>query len=186
MDAAPESCSGRGSIPSAIHGRVLVVLSESTVARFWTKVDVREPDECWPWTAAVRSTRCQYGVLKVDGRVRLAHRLSYEIANGPMPDGVLVCHSCDVPLCVNPAHLFAGSYRDNAVDALQKGRMTPVQTRHQAGVENLNARLTEDVVRAIRADRAGGMNLVPLAAKYGVGYSTVRDVVAGRTWTHVV
>ena len=186
MDAAPDSCSGRGSIPSAIHGRVLVVLSESTVARFWTKVDVREPDECWPWTAAVRSTRCQYGVLKVDGRVRLAHRLSYEIANGPMPDGVLVCHSCDVPLCVNPAHLFAGSYRDNAVDALQKGRMTPVQTRHQAGVENLNARLTEDVVRAIRADRAGGMNLVPLAAKYGVGYSTVRDVVAGRTWTHVV
>ena len=174
-----------GSIPSAIHGRVLVVLSESTIARFWTKVDVREPDECWPWTAAVRSTRCQYGVLKVDGRVALAHRLSYEIANGEIPDGALVCHACDVPLCVNPAHLFAGSYRDNAVDALQKGRMTPVETRHQAGDENVNARLTDDTVRAIRADRAAGMNLVPLAEKYAVGYSTVRDVVTGRTWAHV-
>mgnify|MGYP000998694190 FL=1 len=174
-----------GSIPSAIHGRVLVVLSEPTIARFWTKVDVREPGECWPWTAAVRSRTCQYGVLKVDGTVRLAHRLSFEIAYGEVPDGLFVCHTCDTPRCVNPAHLFAGSAQDNAVDAVQKGRMNPLTGRVQSGAANLNARLTDAVVVAIRRDREAGMKLVPLAAKYGVGYSTVRDIVCRRTWAHV-
>lgn len=161
------------------------MLSPETIARFWTKVEVREPDECWRWTAATRSKNAPYGALKIDGQVRLAHRVSFEIEHGSIPDGMFVCHRCDTPRCVNPAHLFAGSAQDNAVDALTKGRMLPYAGRVQNGRANLNARLTDTTVAAIRRDRAAGMKLVPLAAKYGVGYSTVRDVVHRRTWTHV-
>lgn len=160
------------------------MLADSTIARFWPKVDVGEPDACWPWTGPIRG-RSPYGAFKADRTTHGAHRVSWEIANGPIPAGLQVLHRCDNPPCVNPAHLFVGTRADNMRDAAAKGRL-PLAMIEQSGEKNVNARLTADVVRAIRADRAAGMKLVPLAEKYGVGYSTVRDVVHGRTWSHVV
>lgn len=94
--------------------------------RFWAKVGKLGPDECWLWSGSLNLKG--YGYLVVGSRTNgrsnmLAHRLSYEIHNGSIPTGSLICHKCDVPACVNPAHLFMGTQKDNMSDALRKGRM---------------------------------------------------------------
>lgn len=93
--------------------------------RFWTKV--HKTDTCWLWTAALR---CGYGAFKVDGKAIGAHCYSYAMAHGAIPKGLVVCHSCDVRHCVNPDHLWLGSYKDNMQDASRKGRIVPTNKKH--------------------------------------------------------
>lgn len=88
--------------------------------RFWSKVDRRGPDECWPWTACY--SRNGYGWFGVNGKGWVATRMAWFLTHGSPPDG-FVCHRCDNPQCVNPAHLFVGSHTDNMRDAVAKGRM---------------------------------------------------------------
>ncbi len=75
---------------------------------------------CWLWTGGHLPTG--YGMIKVEGKHRGTHRVMWEIVNGPIPAGLLVCHKCDTPACCNPAHLFLGTYFDNAWDSIDKGR----------------------------------------------------------------
>jgi hypothetical protein len=145
--------------------------------RFWAKVLVKEPDECWEWQAG--KTAFGYGRMGVAGhRLMLAHRISWELANGPILDDLKVLHRCDNPPCVNPAHLFLGTTGDNNRDCDAKGR------RERRGSHNGRAILDEDLVERIRWEHYRGQTQAALARKYGVGRIVISAVVLGRTWTH--
>ena len=92
------------------------------VARFWARVDVRGPRECWEWTAGKRDFG--YGLVHIPGQRSPvgAHRIAYTLAVGPIPEGAWVLHSCDNPPCVNPAHLRLGDQRANEADKDARGR----------------------------------------------------------------
>lgn len=95
----------------------------TTAARFWSKVDKRgaSQDECWEFRS--RNTIRGYGRMSFGrGRDAYAHRVSWELHNGPIPDGLYVCHRCDNPPCVNPSHLWLGTLSDNTQDMIRKGR----------------------------------------------------------------
>lgn len=89
-------------------------------ARFWSKVSIREPKECWPWIG--KRDKDGYGKIRNYYKEVRAHRLSYELNIGDIPTGKVVCHSCDNPRCVNPSHLWVGTIGDNNRDMYQKGR----------------------------------------------------------------
>jgi hypothetical protein len=87
--------------------------------KFWARVD--KSGECWVWTGSKKTLG--YGLVCYRGQLRTAHRVAYEIFVGPLRDGLFVCHSCDNPPCVNPAHLWQGTASDNTRDAMSKGRL---------------------------------------------------------------
>ena len=86
--------------------------------RFWDKVD--KSGDCWMWTASVRGHG--YGAFFYKGKVQRANRVSWELENGPIPSGMVIMHTCDNPLCVNPRHLSAGTQKENVQDSISKGR----------------------------------------------------------------
>lgn len=88
--------------------------------RFWARCVYDPNTDCFLWAGDTNDKG--YGLVWFGGRTRQAHRVAYEIARGPIPDGMLVCHSCDTPPCVNPGHFFIGTVSDNAVDMVRKGR----------------------------------------------------------------
>lgn len=88
--------------------------------RFWANVHGGDPQDCWPWVGS-KNRKGGYGTLSRGGKLMYAHRLSWEMHNGgPVPQGLCVCHSCDTPACVNPAHLWVGTHLDNAKDRIEK------------------------------------------------------------------
>lgn len=94
---------------------------ENAVARFWKRVRKDDGDDaCWEWIG--KSKAMGYGQLKYGNRIVSAHRFSYEIHVGPIPDGLFICHKCDNPPCVRPDHLFAGTPQQNTSDMFSKGR----------------------------------------------------------------
>lgn len=95
-----------------------VNIDDSVIARFWAKVE--KGDGCWEWNAA--RNRGGYGQLQIGRRPYVAHRVSWTIANGPIPDGLIVRHTCDNPPCVRPDHLETGTLKDNAQDTVLRGR----------------------------------------------------------------
>ena len=119
--------------------------------RFLAKVFKEEGDDgCWIWIGAAPS-RASYGVMRVAGRSILAHRLSYEIYKGPIPAGMHVCHTCDRPPCVNPAHLFTGTHLENMRDKVKKGRHYTGEVDpalHAESVKAVWARHTEEERKA--------------------------------------
>lgn len=150
--------------------------------RFWQKVDRRGDDECWPWVGATDNRG--YGAIKGAGQRRpeKAHRVSWQLANGPIPIGLWVLHRCDNPPCVNPAHLFLGTAADNSHDAVAKGRQKPSGLR---GSDHGNAKLQEAQVREIVARTKNGESQRTLAQAYGVSSKTIHNIQHGQAWAHI-
>lgn len=152
--------------------------------RFWEKVQIRGPDDCWEWIAAHYPSG--YGKMLVDGRVVGAHRYSWMLHKGPIPRGTgahgwCVCHRCDNKRCVNPAHLFLGTHADNMADKVRKGRQGALR-----GERHSIAKLSDDDVRSIRHRYAeGGVTQTALAREFGVWPGTINYVIHRKFWTHV-
>jgi hypothetical protein len=148
--------------------------------RFWAKVE--KSDGCWEWTGA--RLRRGYGRIRVTRqRQMLAHRMSWELAYGPIPEGLYVCHHCDNPPCVRPDHLFLGTNSDNMVDAHQKGRVdvSRLKPPPQPGEKNGHAKLTADDVRYIRAHPERR----DLHRLFGVDKTLIYQIRHRKGWKHV-
>ena len=130
--------------------------TEATLAeRFWSKVSKsRKADGCWIWSGARAGNG--YGTLKRGerGLTKLAHRISWELHNGPVPDGMLVCHRCDSPPCVNPAHLFLGTMKDNVHDMLAKSRRTGVKREAPTAHRRLTGQQRKKALATVIPTRA--------------------------------
>ena len=186
----------------------------SRACLFWSKVDrngptpehVHELGACWVWTAMLVGG---YGRLKV-GRTHVgAHRVAWELTVGPIDEGACVCHRCDNPRCVNPAHLFIGAQVDNIADMVAKGRQRGAAgernmlhahperasrgERHRAimrgvsakGERNSGAKLTEDEVRQIRHLCALGASRAAVATAFDVSRCQVNRIVQRVAWSHM-
>ena len=145
--------------------------------RFWSKV--RKGDGCWEWIGGLANTG--YGKFRVGVTTRDtigAHRVSWVLAHGQLPDDALVCHACDNKKCVNPAHLFLGSPADNYHDLMRKGL-------HMTGERHGSARLTEEQVKTIRTLRADGAPIQELAKRFGLTYQGIRAITLRKIWKQV-
>jgi hypothetical protein len=157
------------------------ISDEEVVKRFWEKVENVGGDGCWIWTAF----RNLGGYGKFASKTNtFAHRLSWIIANGPIPTGMIVCHRCDNPACVNPAHLFLGSHADNVADKMRKGRG---RWKGNPGSDNGWSVLTEQDVLQIRRlfDGKRGSQAA-LARQFGVSRQQIWRIVRNFEWTHLI
>lgn len=151
------------------------VYARTPIAERLARHSTPEPNTgCWLWTASLRP----------DGYAQLgskpAHRTSFETFVGAIPAGLCVCHRCDQPTCINPAHLFLGTHADNMADKVKKDR-------HVRGVRAKNHVITDDLVREIRlAVATGTFTQGEIADVIGVARETVNGIVNGRSWRHVV
>jgi hypothetical protein len=159
------------------------------LGRFWEKVEVRGPDECWEWRASRLPTG--YGLFWVHGlgppptikdrgwgRMMGAHRACWLLHHGEIPEGMEICHRCDNRACVNPAHLFLGTHAENVADCVQKGRLYD-----RRGAANPRAKLSPASVAEIRSRHAAGeTNKSALGREYGVSDTAIHAVVNGRHW----
>lgn len=143
-------------------------------------------DGCWIWGGITEDEdRGGYGRLYVNNHYRKAHRASYQIHKNGIPDNLLVRHTCDNPVCVNPNHLILGTVSDNINDAVERDTMDTA-----TGEDHSQAKLTETEVKEIKARRAeilsdGNPSQREIADEFGVSDRTIRNILYGDTWTHV-
>lgn len=165
--------------------------SDLVIEKFHKSYAVDEATGCWIWTGPItgRPDTAPYDRrpwVYFDGKTRFAYRVSYEIHVGPIAPGLCACHRCDVPLCVNPDHLFLGTRGDNCRDMARKGRASRPQGERCNTAKLTDAQAAEIRRRYVRLAQ-NRSNARVLAAEFGIHQSTVADIVFGRTRkaTHV-
>lgn len=147
---------------------------------FWDRVysHVAQDGECLIFSGC--KDQFGYGRIHRDGRLVRIHRAVWERDHGSIPDGMVICHTCDRPACINPDHLFIGTQADNIADMNSKGRQ-----RGTAGSDHPGAKLNEDAVLRIRDRLGAGESGASLAREYAVSESLIWYIKARRGWTHV-
>jgi hypothetical protein len=150
------------------------MMIEELGERFWAKVAIGGPEECWEWQASRHADG--YGRFAIDGKVQYAHRLVVGLRTG---DEGYALHSCDNPACVNPAHLSIGTHQDNMDQKVARERQTK-------GEEQGHAKLTDPEVLDIRARYATGrITQQGLAEEYAVDQALISRIVRRKIWTHI-
>lgn len=159
-----------------------LTVSRNFFDRHRAKIAFAGPDDCWIWTAGKDGSG--YGKAAFAGKARLVHRLAYIAVHGlNSADGLVVRHRCDVPACVNPAHLEIGTQGDNIRDMESRGRRGSLK-----GEANRASKATEALVREIRAAYVRGssdLGQVALARRYGMTQAAIGKIINRRTWPHV-
>jgi hypothetical protein len=152
----------------------------TTPEKFWARVR-GAPDACWPWPG--RRAPEGYGFVSWCWRDIGTHRLAYALTYRPIERGEVVRHSCDNPPCCNPAHLIVGTIADNNEDMHARGRAYVPSP--SLGTSNFNAKLNDDLVRALRADWRAGETIKSICHRTGLSVGTIHPMLHGRTWRHV-
>lgn len=143
---------------------------------FLQRVEMVPFSTCWYWIGGMYADG--YGKARHQGKECKAHRYSYMLHKGPIPNGMHVCHKCDEPSCVNPDHLFIGTRNENMRDMAEKGR-----SAH--GARHGMAKLSIEQVREIRAKRDNGQSMRAIAAEYGVSGGRISEIVHRKSWRRV-
>lgn len=139
---------------------------------------IEKSEGCWLWTGN-RNPK-GYGYMRFLGKAWLVHRLMFTLSVGPIPEGLFICHTCDVPNCVRPSHLFVGTKGDNNRDRHRKGR---TRGKRRPGTLNLQAKLSWRDVEDIRFFYAiGAMTQVALAKEFGISQAQVSKIVLNQSW----
>lgn len=145
---------------------------------------IPEPNSgCWIWIGG--QYQSGYGNISINNKKQKAHRVSYEMHKGKIPEGMFVCHSCDNPLCVNPDHLWVGTAIDNNADRHAKGRSnggTDGPKQPAIGAKNPNSKLTEKQVMEIYRDPR---SYTKISKDYGVRHAAVWRIKKKKTWRHL-
>lgn len=149
---------------------------------------VKKTDSCWLWEGgSINSSG--YGYVSVNGKRVGVHRAIYEFYRRQIPDGIQVCHTCDVRLCVNPDHLFEGTRSENALDAVAKGRYTNcakcAPEKLPRGEANGSSKLTKRDVLTIKRTYRPGVSQRSLAERFGVTQAVISRILSGIAWSHV-
>ncbi len=154
--------------------------------RFWSKVSRLGKDECWEWIGAGATTKHGYGRIRADGRMRQITHVAWELTHGkPVPSGLVMRHSCDNPLCVNPHHLLAGTRAESVVNAIAKGslKLKVQEGRKFSDDFNPSRKLTQEEVEEIRSRyKNGDVFQRELAQEYGVTRANISSIIGGKTW----
>jgi len=133
---------------------------------------IKKDGDCWIWQGS--KTKDGYGVLTIGRKQYRAHRASYSEFTGDIPENIMVCHKCDVPLCINPDHLFLGTGKENTQDMIKKGRKVVV-----SGFDHPHRRLSDDDYIEIKKMRSDGRLLKEIAVIYKIAFQTVSQICNG-------
>lgn len=153
-------------------------IGELRIMRFWSKVDMRGPDECWEWQASL--TTSGYGRFKIASYTQVtASRMALICTANDEPFGLCVLHTCDNPKCCNPAHLYFGTVADNARDKTERGRH---RTGNQAGANNGAAKLSEEQFAVVVDRLKQGWTNVLIANDMPITHAMVSKIRRGHLW----
>jgi hypothetical protein len=149
------------------------------MSRFTQRVEYDTTGGCWLWSGTmVPSTG--YGQLSINGKGVSAHRLSWSLFFGEIPEGIIVCHKCDVRACVNPAHLFLGTWADNMADMKAKGRVNRKRGEAVSG-----AKLRSADIPLILQLLDDGESCKRIADSFGITDGAINAIRRGKSWSHV-
>ena len=156
-------------------------ITDELIKRFWSKVDIKSEDECWTWKDS--TVPRGYGHISIESRPYYAHRISYCISYGDIPDGLLICHKCNNRSCVNPKHLYAGTSKDNIRDSINAGTFS--EFPHFRGDNSPTSKLTSIQVLQIRDLIDAGVRHKDIAKQFNIGRSTVTGIHNKLIWKHL-